>query len=199
MLFGATAPILLQRPPEDALPLFQYSMRRLFSLFAPERIVQLTTCALLEQQIVLRSRDYELLVLVAECVTALMHPFLWQHVYVPILPSTALHFVEAPVPYIMGLHSDFVVDSPTEVRADGGRAEKHPRRGVTTPWLGRVLRLIVKIAPGVNLILQGVSDLNLILQSASSLCCDSGLILHSASHSLMTSADLFFFSFCHWH
>jgi hypothetical protein len=115
LAFGATAPIILQRPATDDLPLFQYSMRRLFSLFEARRIVQLVTCALLEQQIILKSKDYELLSLVAECVTTLMYPFLWQHVYVPILPSTALHFIEAPVPFIMGLHTDIVVDSPTEV------------------------------------------------------------------------------------
>ena len=33
------------------------------------------------------------------------YPFVWQNVYVPILPSNALHFLEAPVPYIMGIHS----------------------------------------------------------------------------------------------
>lgn len=43
---------------------------------------------------------------VAESITALMFPFLWQHVYVPILPASLLHFLDAPVPYLMGLHSN---------------------------------------------------------------------------------------------
>lgn len=42
---------------------------------------------------------------VAECVTTLLFPFVWQHVYVPILPSTLHHFLDAPVPFIMGLHA----------------------------------------------------------------------------------------------
>ena len=54
--------------------------------------------------------------LVAEATTCLMDPFVWPHVYVPILPSTALHFVEAPVPYIMGLHADVTLESASEVR-----------------------------------------------------------------------------------
>jgi hypothetical protein len=41
--------------------------------------------------------------LVAECMTTLIYPFAWQHVYVPILPATLEHFLEAPVPFIMGL------------------------------------------------------------------------------------------------
>ncbi len=41
--------------------------------------------------------------LVCESATALMHPFLWPHVYVPILPPTLENFLDAPVPYMMGL------------------------------------------------------------------------------------------------
>lgn len=42
--------------------------------------------------------------LVAESISALVFPFTWQHVYVPILPASLQHFLDAPVPYIMGLH-----------------------------------------------------------------------------------------------
>ncbi len=44
--------------------------------------------------------------LVAEIMTSLLYPFAWPHVYVPVLPTTLLHFLEAPVPFIMGLHAD---------------------------------------------------------------------------------------------
>lgn len=58
---------------------------------------------------------------VAETITALMFPFQWQHVYVPILPASLLHFLDAPVPYLMGLHSNGLDDRsklelPQEVR-----------------------------------------------------------------------------------
>ena len=49
--------------------------------------------------------DYHKLMLVAECITMLLFPFTWQHVYVPILPASMWHFLDAPVPYIMGLHN----------------------------------------------------------------------------------------------
>jgi hypothetical protein len=49
--------------------------------------------------------DYHRLMLVAESVTALLFPFAWQHVYVPILPASLQHFLDAPVPFVMGLHS----------------------------------------------------------------------------------------------
>ena len=43
--------------------------------------------------------------LVAESVTTLLFPFVWPHVYVPILPPTMYNFLDAPVPYLMGLSS----------------------------------------------------------------------------------------------
>ena len=48
--------------------------------------------------------DYQRLMLVAEGVNCLIFPFTWQHVYVPILPASLTHFLDAPVPYIMGLY-----------------------------------------------------------------------------------------------
>ena len=48
--------------------------------------------------------DYQRLMLVAESMNCLMFPFNWQHIYVPILPASLQHFLDAPVPYIMGLY-----------------------------------------------------------------------------------------------
>jgi hypothetical protein len=41
--------------------------------------------------------------LVCESVLCLLYPFQWAHVYVPILPPMLENFLDAPVPYIMGL------------------------------------------------------------------------------------------------
>lgn len=49
--------------------------------------------------------DYQRLMVVAEGINTLLFPFQWQHVYVPILPASLLHFLDAPVPYVMGLQS----------------------------------------------------------------------------------------------
>uniref|UniRef100_A0A665X0H5 DENN domain-containing protein 5B-like n=1 Tax=Echeneis naucrates TaxID=173247 RepID=A0A665X0H5_ECHNA len=48
---------------------------------------------------------YQRLMTVAEGITTLLFPFQWQHVYVPILPASLFHFLDAPVPYLMGLQS----------------------------------------------------------------------------------------------
>lgn len=43
------------------------------------------------------------LMTVCECISSLVFPFTWAHVYVPILPASMQHFLDAPVPFIMGL------------------------------------------------------------------------------------------------
>ena len=44
--------------------------------------------------------------LCSNCATSLLFPFSWPHVFVPILPTSQRGFLDAPVPYIMGLRVD---------------------------------------------------------------------------------------------
>ncbi|KAG0727721.1 DENN domain-containing protein 5A [Chionoecetes opilio] len=94
---------ICQRPTSHELPLFEYSLREFFQSLGVESVVQLLTCVLLENQVILVSCDYYKLMVVAESISTLIFPFAWQHVYVPILPSSLHHFLDAPVPFIMGL------------------------------------------------------------------------------------------------
>ncbi|KAM8940379.1 DENN domain-containing protein 5A isoform 2-T2 [Pelodytes ibericus] len=107
---GVYGPIICQRPSTNELPLFDFPIQEVFELLGVENVVQLFTCALLEFQILLYSQHYQRLMTVAETITGLMFPFQWQHVYVPILPASLLHFLDAPVPYLMGLHSNGLDD-----------------------------------------------------------------------------------------
>ncbi|XP_058173440.1 DENN domain-containing protein 5B [Anopheles ziemanni] len=98
---------ILQRPaPKDELPFMDFPLRLLFTFLGVECVIQLFTCVLLESQVLLRSTDYQKLTIVAECITSLLFPFQWPHVYAPILPASLHHFLDAPVPFVMGLHAD---------------------------------------------------------------------------------------------
>uniref|UniRef100_A0A2A4JW91 UDENN domain-containing protein n=2 Tax=Heliothis virescens TaxID=7102 RepID=A0A2A4JW91_HELVI len=100
-------PVVIRMPNHpDELPLLDYPLRAMFSTLGVECVVQLFTCVLLEHQVLLRSSDYNKLMLVAECIVSLLLPFTWAHVYVPILPAPLYHFLDAPVPFVMGLHAD---------------------------------------------------------------------------------------------
>lgn len=87
------------------LPLLDYSLKDMFTWLGIDTVMQLFTCVLLENQVLIRSADFHKLMVVSECITALLFPFSWQHVYVPILPASLYHFLDAPVPFIMGIHA----------------------------------------------------------------------------------------------
>lgn len=59
--------------------------------------------------------DYQNLMLVAETLNCLLYPFSWPHVYVPILPASLKHFLDAPVPFIMGVNRNSSPNVAAEV------------------------------------------------------------------------------------
>ncbi|XP_026468507.1 DENN domain-containing protein 5A-like [Ctenocephalides felis] len=103
---GAPLAAVMQKPGLNELPPLHYPLRTLFKLLGVENVVQLFTCLLLENQVLLRSSDCQRLMVVAECITGLLFPFAWPHVYVPVLPASLHHFLDAPVPFVMGLHAE---------------------------------------------------------------------------------------------
>ncbi|CAH0560214.1 unnamed protein product [Brassicogethes aeneus] len=97
---------VLQNPSETVeLPHMDFSLRLMFTWLGVDVVLQLFTCLLLENQVLLRSTDCERLMVVSEGITSLLFPFVWPHVYVPILPANLHHFLDAPVPFVMGLYA----------------------------------------------------------------------------------------------
>uniref|UniRef100_A0AAQ4R2Y9 DENN domain containing 5B n=1 Tax=Gasterosteus aculeatus aculeatus TaxID=481459 RepID=A0AAQ4R2Y9_GASAC len=96
-------PIVCQRPGPGELSLAEYPLGEAFSLLGVDNMVQLLTCALLETQVLLCSRDYQRLMTVAEGITTLLFPFQWQHIYLPIVSAPLHHLLDAPVPFLIGI------------------------------------------------------------------------------------------------
>jgi hypothetical protein len=139
---SCTNNLILQRPStQNELPLFEYDIGQVIDILGIDHLIQLWTCLLLERQVLIHSKgkifvnmqtlkeiqkhcvaffflDYSRLMLVAESLTALLFPFSWPHVYVPILPAAMYNFLDAPVPFLMGLITLPADDSriPSEVR-----------------------------------------------------------------------------------
>ncbi|KAL3994282.1 DENN (AEX-3) domain family protein [Acanthocheilonema viteae] len=101
--------IVLQRPGPNELPFFDHAISSLFDLLTVDKFLRLFTCFLLEHQTLLCSRSLQRLMLVAESMCSLAFPFRWQLAYVPILPYSQLKFMEAPVPFVMGLCYEDVI------------------------------------------------------------------------------------------
>ncbi|KAL1238173.1 DENN domain-containing protein 5A [Trichinella pseudospiralis] len=95
--------VVFQCPSTKELPFFDYPIGNALSIITVELFVKIYTCVLLERQVLFCSKELYLLMLFAETFQILLFPFRWQHVYVPILPCSQFVFLEAPLPFIMGL------------------------------------------------------------------------------------------------
>ena len=77
-------------------------------------IITLFELALLERKMILVSSHYAMLTTAAETISTLMYPLSWHYNKVPVLPAHMLHFLEAPVPYIMGVHREYYTKAAEE-------------------------------------------------------------------------------------
>jgi DENN (AEX-3) domain len=84
-------------------------------------IVKLFELVAGEQKIVFISSHLQMLTLASETVCSWMFPFNWHHILIPVLPARLLNYLQAPVPYIMGVHRSYFHSSimddamPTDV------------------------------------------------------------------------------------
>ncbi|KAL9256163.1 DENN domain and WD repeat-containing protein [Drosera capensis] len=92
-------------PSKEGLPHADISFQSLVQCLDVDNLIKLFTAVLLERRILLRSNKYSLLTLVSEAICHLIYPFRWQHVYIPLLFFSGVEYIDAPTPYMMGLHS----------------------------------------------------------------------------------------------
>lgn len=58
-----------------------------------------------EHKILFHSKSYTRLTEGSRALTALMYPFKYTHVYIPLLPAALLEVISTPTPFVMGIHS----------------------------------------------------------------------------------------------
>ncbi|PKA57277.1 Dynein assembly factor with WDR repeat domains 1 [Apostasia shenzhenica] len=95
----------VEAPSKEELPHSDISFQPLVHCLDVDNLIRLFTAVLLERRILLRSNKYTLLTLVSEAICHLIYPFRWQHVYIPLLFFSGADYIDAPTPYMMGLHS----------------------------------------------------------------------------------------------
>ncbi|OQS00519.1 hypothetical protein ACHHYP_03448 [Achlya hypogyna] len=88
-----------------ALPPPLYSLETFFLAFPLHTAVRLVVLALCEYRVVVHSAHLSLLCPVTESLKALLYPFRWQHPYVPMLPRILSEYLQAPLPYILGVQT----------------------------------------------------------------------------------------------
>jgi hypothetical protein len=88
---------------EDKL-IGQWSLPPFVCLLTLPNIITLLNAAMLERRIVFVSSNIGYLSACVLSIVPLLRPFIWQGTYVPVLPNTLREYLQAPVPYIMGVH-----------------------------------------------------------------------------------------------
>ncbi|KAG3110476.1 hypothetical protein PI124_g13272 [Phytophthora idaei] len=98
--------LIISRPPKNELPLADFPFRPLFQVLDLNNVLLVFSCVALELKVVLCSKHIGLLTPVAETLLAILLPFSWQGAYIPVLPTSLLDVIDAPVPFLVGTHSD---------------------------------------------------------------------------------------------
>jgi len=78
---------------------------------------------MLEHKILMESSNPCLLAPIGEALRDLLYPIKWRHVFVPYLPESINDYIEAPVPFIMGILRGNPATSKECVRVDIDRGK----------------------------------------------------------------------------
>ena len=101
-------PLLLYRPPRNQLPMIDYSFRPLFMSLSVDNILLIFSFILHEHKVCFCSKNISILTPIQEAFLSFIFPFVWQGAYIPILPSSMMIILDAPVPFIIGVNSDYI-------------------------------------------------------------------------------------------
>uniref|UniRef100_T1JDW2 Myotubularin-related protein 13 n=1 Tax=Strigamia maritima TaxID=126957 RepID=T1JDW2_STRMM len=96
----------LQPPLSMSLPATNSALATLFSQLGIHNVLSLFCAALTEHKLLFHSCSYTRLIEACQALTALLYPFKYSHVYIPLLPAVLVEVLSTPTPFIMGIHSN---------------------------------------------------------------------------------------------
>ncbi|GIL47652.1 hypothetical protein Vafri_4419 [Volvox africanus] len=123
-----------------------------------EGMLTLVASLLLERRIVFVARSRDTVTAAVQAAQALIYPFKWHHIYLPILPRDLVDYLSAPMPFLVGLTQEMLplirhipmsevttvdldlqkVSSPPGSQSDDGRSLPYGRQ------LGAALEAVFK-------------------------------------------------------
>lgn len=128
----------LQPPLSPSLPVTHTSVSLLFHQLGIRNVLVLFCAIMTEHKILFHSKSYTRLTEGCRALTALMYPFRYSHVYIPLLPAALVEILSTPTPFIMGVHSSLrseVVELMDVIIADLDGGSIAVPDGVSLPLL----------------------------------------------------------------
>ncbi|KAI3526544.1 hypothetical protein L1887_05801 [Cichorium endivia] len=132
---------------EEAVSLSNWTTITVCRALSLENVLILVAAVLLEKQVIITSPNLGVLSATVLALIPMILPFEWQSLFLPILPGKMFDFLDAPVPFVVGiLHkpSDHKMKSSNLVHVD---LETNQVEMSSLPPLPRQKELMAKLAP----------------------------------------------------
>lgn len=79
------------------------NLTEFYSAIDVESMITLFASALNERHILITSKKLDRLSACVQALNTLLYPMHWQHIFIPVLPSDLLAYLQAPMPYLIGV------------------------------------------------------------------------------------------------
>ncbi|KAM0969904.1 hypothetical protein EV1_017849 [Malus domestica] len=131
---------------EEATALSVWAIACICGSLRLENVLTLFAGALLEKQIVIICSNLGILSASVLSIIPLIRPYQWQSLLMPVLPNDMLDFLDAPVPYIVGVKNKYEVQSKLSntIVVD---ANKNQVKSPTIPQLPQHKELFSALSP----------------------------------------------------
>lgn len=93
------------RDNSQSIPVTGTCVQRLFEDLGIHAVITLFSAVMSEHKILFHSKSYTRLQDACHALTSLMYPFKYTHTYIPLLPSYLFEVLNAPTPFVIGVHS----------------------------------------------------------------------------------------------
>ncbi|OVA06839.1 DENN domain [Macleaya cordata] len=132
---------------EEATALSIWAVACICGSLRLENVLTMFSAALLEKQIVVVCSNLGILSALVLSIIPLIRPFRWQSLLMPVLPNDMLDFLDAPVPYVVGVKNK---TAEVQSRLANGilvDANKNQVRSPTIPQLPKHKELVSSLSP----------------------------------------------------
>ena len=85
------------------------SPNQFLGLLSEKNIIKAFAALVCERRFIVSSSDLSRLSTGVICLNALLHPFRWQNIFIPLLPPSLHAYCCAPMPFIVGVHSSGLI------------------------------------------------------------------------------------------
>lgn len=140
-----------------------------------EQFLLVLSAALCERRLMFVADDVGTLSTAVHAAAAMLHPFQWQHVFIPLLPSKLLSYAAAPVPYMIGVRRYLLpmlfkeaIDDMLLIDLDSGECTIHGKV-IVKDFIGSAGTVMKQAAESLDRVKAGMMKAGMQLFSGSSL------------------------------